>query len=507
MECVNCGTKLKRGQKICPHCGDYAILASMVKKLSVKCYNEGLKQAKNRELTNACISLEKSIKYDKENIDARNLLGLVLFEKGRYGEALEQWKISYHLKGDGNIAADYLLDILGNTRLMKKLAETSKMYNEALELLKKENDDLAAIRIKKLIDTNQKAIDAYNLYILLLIKLDKKAEAYSMCKRVLSMDAENSITLEYLRYVRNEKKVSKKKIKINKDRHVQVNESLIITPVAFIGGVFCALAVMFALVIPSIENDYQNKYDVLNAQYKQAQEEHNQFVIKSDEEEQKLISENENLKSKLYTSGEQELQQKITALASVQKEFDEGNVETAAESLLAVDTKGFTEEVQKQYERLKSLVLPAAAQKYYESGKNQVNSGNYDRAVTYFEKCIKCTADGDEIRYSAMYQMGKLADKQGDSQKAMQYFAEVAEKHPLQSIKNEAQNYLNSGEIANNDLTADNSYGDYQNTDNTNTAPNTENTNNSYSDASYQYTDDSYDDNDNSDYGSIDTSQ
>ena len=42
-------------------------------------YNDGLKKAKIRDLTGALASLKKSIRFDKYNKDARNLLGLVYY--------------------------------------------------------------------------------------------------------------------------------------------------------------------------------------------------------------------------------------------------------------------------------------------------------------------------------------------------------------------------------------------------------------------------------------------
>ena len=43
-----------------------------------------------------------------------------------------------------------------------------------------------------------------------------------------------------------------------------------------------------------------------------------------------------------------------------------------------------------------------------------------------------------------MYQLGKIADKEGDTASALNYFKTVAEKHPVQSIKKEAQRYIDN---------------------------------------------------------------
>ena len=45
--------------------------------LSNQWYNDGLKKANIRDLSGAIISLKKSLQFNRDNIAARNLLGLV----------------------------------------------------------------------------------------------------------------------------------------------------------------------------------------------------------------------------------------------------------------------------------------------------------------------------------------------------------------------------------------------------------------------------------------------
>ena len=42
-------------------------------------YNDGLKRARIRDMSGAVTSLKKSLQYNRENIAARNLLGLVYY--------------------------------------------------------------------------------------------------------------------------------------------------------------------------------------------------------------------------------------------------------------------------------------------------------------------------------------------------------------------------------------------------------------------------------------------
>ena len=45
-------------------------------------YNDGLKKATIRDLSGAMASLKKSLQYNRDNIAARNLLGLVYYGRG-----------------------------------------------------------------------------------------------------------------------------------------------------------------------------------------------------------------------------------------------------------------------------------------------------------------------------------------------------------------------------------------------------------------------------------------
>ena len=54
-------------------------------------YNDGLTKAQIRDLSGAQESLERAIEYDRTNIQARNLLGLIYYGRGQTGEAIAQW--------------------------------------------------------------------------------------------------------------------------------------------------------------------------------------------------------------------------------------------------------------------------------------------------------------------------------------------------------------------------------------------------------------------------------
>ena len=78
MFCYNCGCHLSE-HDFCTSCGADVSLYKKIMCMSNRFYNDGLEKAGVRDLTGAINSLRQSLKFNKNNIEARNLLGLVYF--------------------------------------------------------------------------------------------------------------------------------------------------------------------------------------------------------------------------------------------------------------------------------------------------------------------------------------------------------------------------------------------------------------------------------------------
>ena len=113
MKCYNCGAKLGR-ENICPECGVNVKIYKKIVMASNEYYNDALAKAGVRDLSGAIESLKTSLKFNKLNIDARNLLGLVYFEMGEVVEALTEWVISKNYQPSDNAASRYLDEIQNN---------------------------------------------------------------------------------------------------------------------------------------------------------------------------------------------------------------------------------------------------------------------------------------------------------------------------------------------------------------------------------------------------------
>ena len=132
MNCVNCGAFLTdMDLDYCPNCGYNVLIQKKVDYLSKSFYNQGLEKASIRDLSGAIACLKQSLIYDKRNIKARNLLGLVYFETGEVVSALSEWVISKNLQPTRNLATEYINKLQANRNRLNAINETIKNYNHA----------------------------------------------------------------------------------------------------------------------------------------------------------------------------------------------------------------------------------------------------------------------------------------------------------------------------------------------------------------------------------------
>ena len=138
MNCMNCGAFLAdKDLDYCPHCGCNVLIQKKVEYLSKLYYNQGLEKASIRDLSGAVNCLKQSLTFNKRNIQARNLLGLVYFEMGEVVAALSEWVISKNLQPTRNIANEYINRLQANSNKLDAINETIRKYNNALALCRK----------------------------------------------------------------------------------------------------------------------------------------------------------------------------------------------------------------------------------------------------------------------------------------------------------------------------------------------------------------------------------
>ena len=202
MNCMNCGAFLTdMDLDYCPNCGYNVLIQKKVDYLSKIFYNQGLEKAIIRDLSGAIACLKQSLMYDKRNIRARNLLGLVYFETGEVVSALSEWVISKNLQPTRNLASEYINKLQANPNKLAAINETIKKYNHALMLCREGHEDMAAIQLRKILTQNSKLIKGYHLLALIQMKNGEWNKARRILKKAARIDKTNTTTLRFLREV------------------------------------------------------------------------------------------------------------------------------------------------------------------------------------------------------------------------------------------------------------------------------------------------------------------
>lgn len=202
MNCMNCGAYLTdMDLDYCTHCGCNVLVQKKVDYISKYYYNQGLEKASIRDLSGAINCLKQSLTYNKGNIQARNLLGLVYFETGEVVAALSEWVISKNLQPARNLASEYIDKLQANPNKLEAINETIRKYNDALSLCREGHEDMAAIRLKKILTQNSKLIKGYHLLALIQIKNEEWNKARRTLRKAAKIDKTNTTTLRFLREV------------------------------------------------------------------------------------------------------------------------------------------------------------------------------------------------------------------------------------------------------------------------------------------------------------------
>ncbi len=464
MFCYNCGCHLSE-HDFCTACGADVSLYKRIMYVSNLYYNEGLEKAGVRDLTGAVTSLRQSLKFNKNNIDARNLLGLVYFEMGEVVAALSEWVISKNLKAEKNIADDYINRLQSNSSRLDSINQTIKKYNQALVYCMQDSRDLAVIQLKKVLSLNPRFIRAHQLLALLYMDSEEWERAERELHKCMDIDRNNTQTLRYLKEVElmlvpdeNVRQPAKRK-KEETIRYQSDNE-VIIQPVNVkeprrggastllnLGlGLVIGLAVTYFLLVPAAESNAQLKaqesadriIDQLDAKTVRVQELETQ-VTNLNGQIQDL---NQRLEDIVGEDGTLETIDGLLLAASSYLETQDleataASLENIAQSVNLEDT---SEGFQSLYHMMLTAIGPDLSKKYAEEGSGAYREGDYTKAIELLDKAVYYdAANGD-----ALFQLGRAYDRNGDAAKAVEVYNKVIELFPDTANARNAQSYKNS---------------------------------------------------------------
>ena len=468
MFCYNCGCHLSE-HDFCTACGADVSLYKRILYVSNMYYNEGLEKADVRDLTGAVTSLRQSLKFNKNNIEARNLLGLVYFEMGEVVAALSEWVISKNLRPEKNIADDYISRIQSNSSRLESINQTIKKYNQALVYCMQDSKDLAVIQLKKVLSLNPRFIRAHQLLALLFMDSEEWERAERELHKCMDIDRNNTQTLRYLKEVElmlvpdeNVRQPAKRKkddtIRYQRDNEVIIQPMNVKEPkrsgastLINLGlGLIIGLAVTYFLLVPAAESNAKMEARESIAEASKEMEAKT-LRIQELEAEIEHLSENiaglnQELEGIVGTDGTLQTIDGLLMAASAYLETEDleataASLENIAQTVNLEDT---SEGFQSLYRMLLAAIGPDLSESYYDQGYSAYRAEDFEIAIDFLAKAVYY----DETNADALFQLGRAYHRNNDVDEAIATYTKVIELFPGTTNARSAQSYMN--ELSNN---------------------------------------------------------
>ncbi len=455
MLCFNCGSPLSSSD-FCGNCGAQVTVYKKIIRMSNTYYNMGLVKATNRDLSGAADILRRSLKLNKKNTKARNLLGLVYFEMGETVQALKEWIISTNFRPEKNPAQGYLDKVRSNQNKLDELNQTVKKFNVALSYAQQGNDDMAIIQLKKVLSQNPNLVKGYQLLSLIYMKNGEYEKARKAILRALQIDKCNPLSLRYKREVdlalniRTEKKQKEEK----KKKYLSGNDVIIPSHVfkeppngavtilnIILGLIIGGLAVYFILTPVKVKNEVDKNNDIVR-EYNQKLAIKNSSVAELERQVQSLTKEKNNLQKKVnkYTKADKTISNNYNNLIAAYDAYAKEEYDQATQYFEQINTDVTmdSESYNTVYASLKEQLASYVFDSNKEDAQKAYNSGDYDTAIQKYNECIKA----DETFEEGYYRIAWCYYNKGDTKKSQEYFKQVIDKFPNGRYASSAKAYV-----------------------------------------------------------------
>lgn len=451
MECYNCGTQFE-GSVTCPNCGMNIKIYKKIIMASNAYYNVGLEKANVRDLSGAIDSLKMSLRFNKRNTDARNLLGLVYFEMGETVAALTEWVLSKSYQPEDNRAGYYLDQIQHNKNTLDAINQTIKKYNQALMYCKQNSRDLAIIQLKKVLSMNPKLVTGHQLLALLYIQ-EKKFDLAKKCLRNAGkIDVNNKVTLRYLKEANaglREQNPNRKQKNEELVSYQSGNETIIqpkylkdtsafATIVNMLIGIVIGVAITSFLVVPGVKSAAKQETQTAILESSNIISTKNQTIAGLEKQIESLSSQ----VSQMQTQGDDVASQMSSYenLLKAYLAYEENNIESAGNAIGMVYPEDLSEDAKQIYGIINAKVNEEYLKSVYAKGYKAYSERNYVAAIEDLKKVIEL--DEAYQNGNALYYLAQAYRKNNDLESAKPYYHRVIELFPDSERAATARNYV-----------------------------------------------------------------
>lgn len=426
MKCYKCGSELS-SLDYCNKCGAEVGAYKKIIVMSNTYYNMGLQKANIRDLSGAAELLRRSVGLYKRNIEARNLLGLVYYEMGEIVNALREWVISKNFKPEKNLADEYIRDVQSNPNRLEALNQSIRKYNVALGYANSGKEDMAIIRLKKVININEKFVKGYQLLGLLYIHKQEYDKARRVLIKALGIDGYNTLTIKYLTEIRDltgvtEKEFKKeqaKEKKKNEQRELSGNDVIIpkstykeinygfFTFIYVVIGILIGAAMVFFLVTPAKVKDAKTTQSSSLKSYMEDISKLNITITDLEKQVESLNSDNQSLSDQITQLEGQQAPDNTaiynTLLEAVTLYVNNDKTGCADKLTTITSTEGMSEQFMSLYQTLVAQTYPDAATTHINQGSKLSNNEQWQEALN--ELLLGEKMSPEDI--SCLYNIGK----------------------------------------------------------------------------------------------------
>lgn len=417
-------------------------------------YNDGLARARVRDLSGAIKSLKQCLKFNKNHIDARNLLGLIYFEMGEAVEGVSEWVISKNIRSEKNIADDYLNMIQSNQGRLETITTTIKKFNKALDLCHQQSPDLAVIQLKKVLSLNPKYVKAHQLLALLYIEQEEFEKARRELERAAAIDDGSVITKSYMSEVElalhpEDEKPGKRKKNRNNNNFSQTQtfmsgNEVIIQPLndkdnyglsLFLHiaiGIIIGLCATYFIIVParvsSVKNDKNEEITSYGEQIEKKNAEIEDLNARIAGLEESNIELQNKMSGATGNGGSEEYNNLIEAAYAY---MDPNQTDVMVEQYLGLISSEYVEndastEFVELYRYLISAIGGTVGDSYCDSGVEAYGQMNYSSAIASLSKAYQYDPNNEK----ALYYLALSYYDSGDVNTAKSYFYELQSKFP-----------------------------------------------------------------------------
>lgn len=453
--CPKCGSKLNEDY-ICTNCGSKIDVYKKIKQTSKLLYNQGLQVAKLRDLSGAINLLKRSLKLDKNNVDAHNLLGLIYFEIGEVVPALQQWVISKNIQEEDNIAEYYIEKLHHNQHKLDMINTAIKKYNQSLRYIEQKSEDLAIIQLKKVISLYPNFVKAYCLLALCYIHENSLAKAKNCLLKVLTIDKSNYVTLKYYEEItsqdtednkddvypvgRKEENFTAKK---TPKRESRLNPSVLQFGYVIFGVVIGLLVAVF-LIVPGRVKSQTKEADDLKKEIQSQQDEYDTILtsLTNEKDELKLnLDEKNNLLTEY--EGKSANYEALGNLISAVALYLEDKDESAANKLYLVKPENLVSSTSIDlYNKIRKDTFPRLAKNAFDQGsklysrwKNNNKEEYLVDAIASFQTATKFASSDASYADDMLYYEARCQQLLGNDKEALTLFNKLLDNYPNSSFK------------------------------------------------------------------------